>query len=244
MKICSIENCNKKHKARGFCELHYHKFVDNQNLINKKCLVDNCNRGSRALGFCSKHYKRYKNDQKIYLNIKFGGDELKTRTGNCDKCDKKIYSRGLCKHHYYDAKLLSGDVCKINSCNNVAMQKSMCNKHYQRYIKHGDPNIILIKEAIRGYGSINKDGYRIIHRPQHINSNSAGKILEHRYVMSEILKRPLLPNENIHHINGNRLDNRPENLELWVKSQQCGQRKEDLIFWAKEILRIYESKNK
>lgn len=66
------------------------------------------------------------------------------------------------------------------------------------------------------------------------------RIPEHRIVMESAIDRELLPEENVHHINGNRADNRPENLELWNTHQPKGQRVEDKIKWAKQILSLYE----
>lgn len=63
--------------------------------------------------------------------------------------------------------------------------------------------------------------------------------MEHVFVMSEHIGRPLLPHETIHHKNGQRADNRIENLELWSHAQPYGQRIEDKVRFALEILSEY-----
>jgi HNH endonuclease len=116
-------------------------------------------------------------------------------------------------------------------CMGRAKHKGMCGAHYSRWLKHGDVKADLPLKASPGSGYITK-GYKAYNK-------GSRKIFEHRLVMEEILGRQLLPEENVHHKNGNRLDNRPENLELWSTSQPNGQRVEDKLAWARQIIALY-----
>ena len=118
--------------------------------------------------------------------------------------------------------------------------------HYKRWLKAGDPLAVLPRKkrvTARGSGpgkrSLTADGYVNVYWPEHPNARPDGKVLEHTVVMSEQLGRALVPTENVHHRNGVRDDNRPENLELWNKVQPSGKRAGDLIEYANEIIALY-----
>jgi HNH endonuclease len=75
--------------------------------------------------------------------------------------------------------------------------------------------------------------------PDHPRAGKGQYIFEHIIVMEQVLGRHLLTNESVHHRNGVRDDNRPENLELWTRPQPAGIRVSDAIAWAREILALY-----
>ena len=76
---------------------------------------------------------------------------------------------------------------------------------------------------------LNHNGYVVTRAPldhPYAGANP-GRIFEHRLVMEQKLGRYLLPTENVHHLNGVKDDNRPENLELWIRMQPSGIRATD-----------------
>lgn len=147
--------------------------------------------------------------------------------------------REMCNKHYkrwwrhgdssITRVLRDVEVCKLQNCENPHRSLGYCEMHYTRFKKYGDPYFIKFK----GF-HFNGKGYKMISHPK-----THKTIPEHRLIMEQFLGRPLLKHENVHHINGNRTDNRIENLELWSKFQPSGQRICDKIEYAKTILEQY-----
>jgi hypothetical protein len=126
-----------------------------------------------------------------------------------------------------------GRTCSIESCNKPHKGLGYCTGHWQRFRKTG--SVDEAKPLEPAYQPIpDSNGYMVYRK-----NNKRIKV--HREVMEEHLGRPLLSHESVHHKNGVRSDNRIENLELWSTSQPYGQRVEDKVKWALEILETYNT---
>lgn len=89
-----------------------------------------------------------------------------------------------------------------------------------------------------GYRRKHCDGYVYIKCDCHPNAGKDGRILEHIYIMTKYLERPLKKHESIHHKNGIKDDNRIENLELWSTNHPSGQRVSDMIDFCYKYLKV------
>lgn len=252
-KTCSFADCSLPHYALGLCKRHWGQ--QNRGLPlgplrqsrEGTCRGPECEAPIAARGLCYGHY-----DQE-----RAGGplkpiDRSRRKVpggGRCafDGCDRHARASGLCSGHYGQQnrgeelrplawwKGKEPEGCAFDGCDREATSKGLCEAHRGQQ-RRGQELRPLRAPTGR---VIDSHGYVRVHRPDHPNAMKAGWIGEHRLVMSEILGRPLLPHENVHHINGVRDDNRPENLELWSSSQPKGQKVVDKLAWAREILDLY-----
>lgn len=208
----------------------------------KVCLFPTCLQKSiTKLGYCNGHIKQFQKGKTLKPL------RQKPLSALCafNECNRKRDSKeGYCSGHKRQLRLgkpltsfrIPIKICTFKNCGRRNYRLGLCAPHDAQRTK-GITLTAIKPIRKRGTGAISSHGYKVISKK--INGKKTQEY-EHRLVMEEHLGRKLLPNENVHHINGNKLDNRLQNLELWVTGQPTGQRAIDLIKWAKKILEMYK----
>jgi len=101
-------------------------------------------------------------------------------------------------------EMSDGKTCCIDGCNKRRKARGMCNTHYEKWRRNGDPLVTRFAEA---HGSAHIAGYRTFWR-------AGQNILEHRIITEKALGKPLPANAEIHHFDGDRANNSNKNLVI------------------------------
>lgn len=217
------------------------------------CEYRDCPDASSVRGLCKTHYDKSRRGGLIEVVKTPRG---LTTTCYFSSCNNKSKARGLCPGHREQEKLgktLSplrkrrkkseiGGPCGFPECIRVDEVAGLCGVHYRQHWRNGqmnrilsdfvDPDDPLTWSVFRKH----KSGY--VYLIATVRGERVHKA-EHRVVMEKLMGRKLRRGKTVHHKNGVRDDNRPENLELWSHSHPYGQRVEDKVKWAEELLAIY-----
>ena len=218
--ICKEDDCGKRAYARGWCAMHYKRWLRTGSPIRgerpKQCAVDGCERPAESRGWCHGHYQRWRN------------------TGDV-RAQQPV------------ARRRQAEQCHVEDCTRSAHGRGLCRTHLARLTERGDViaeipigSLPRPPQRRRAKGWIT-NGYRYVPVPSeeaHLTGGASYEA-EHRLVIARHLGRPLRADENVHHRNGDRLDNRLQNLELWSVAQPSGQRVSDKVTHALAILRRY-----
>jgi len=113
---CSIEECPKPAKTRGWCKAHYNQWIKHGDPLYRVkfplpdvCIIETCDKSPLAKGLCRSHYKR----------LRRWGDPLGSAASQ-------------------------PEVCAYETCDRSAQggSRGFCKKHYERWRRHGDPSIV------------------------------------------------------------------------------------------------------
>lgn len=225
-KECNYPNCGLGVKARGYCNGHYQQFksgrelkplqlktgVNGQVLGRSMCSFPSCVGTAASWGLCDGHYQQRR-----------AGKELVA----------------LQQMH---------EVCTVPGCVDVHEAKGYCRSHYDKWRTQGDPLAITRKDpsrvehvngclhvflgGIAAAGAVTlvsvEDGKLVeghswwMSGEGYVSGKPEGRrSLLHRYLMDLSAEDP----RQVDHINGNRLDNRRENLRIVTFPQQMQNKK-------------------
>jgi hypothetical protein len=107
------------------------------------------------------------------------------------------------------------DACIIEGCCKPVKYNKMCGMHAQRVRRYGDPHYVTPEQQRRAnnraaqlarFDSVKPNTYRKRHGRH-----------EHRVIAEQMIGRFLLPGEIVHHIDGNKQNNHPSNLQVMTQ---------------------------
>jgi hypothetical protein len=260
---CSVEGCARVAQRKGWCSAHYQQ----QYRYGTTSLVGPQPKPCQA---CGKIF------QPEYNRVVYCSDLCRRGEGTCVTCGKTFlikkgasgkYCSRDCWYDSAEDRMAPCPICQTPFKSSAKTCSAKCGREYfrrnrpeqQRYCAQCG-TLLVGKKKNTSYcsrscfmyarGGLDRDNLeRRMTDHGYIDVRVNGHwVAEHRYLMEQLLGRPLHRLETVHHINGDRSDNtvtdelvkfRSGNLELWSSVQPSGQRVADKVEYAVELLRLY-----
>ena len=136
---CAYPACQKASVAKGLCRSHYAKF----RLLNKPpCSFEDCDSLQYSGGLCRVHYDNQRHNRLksvVRENCTVAGCIRHVPNGSAKLCS--MHSNRL--RRYGDVgkaeSLVGIEGCSVDGCDGEHKAQGMCDLHYRRFMRTGDP---------------------------------------------------------------------------------------------------------
>lgn len=147
---CKIKGCGRPHAARGYCDMHYQRFMAHGTasikiISPRMCKIKGCGRSHASRGYCEMHYQRFMRHGTASISGLKHQPPTHDRGCKVKECKNKHDSHGYCgKHMMYirnygkiqEPKIIFDPDrgCKIDGCNGKHASHGLCHKHYNGWL--------------------------------------------------------------------------------------------------------------